>query len=262
MVMALLSVGARAAGDASDVLACVRGNVPSGPTVSTVEVTTTDPAAEQSNTLAGRIVAARRSSDEQGESRLWAMLRVDKPERLKGAAYLVREVGNKLRDEMFVYLPAVGRVRRITGSFANKPLLGTTFSYFDFKQIWNAFGDLTPVALGESADKARIHGRSVSKLHLHTQPDTEIDYGTVAVWVDRESCLPLRVDFKSDGQVIKRFTVPKGGIAQSDGRRYLSRIRMRDLTEDVVSVMRIESVNSLDKAAQPLFDPESFYKQQ
>ena len=46
-----------------------------------------------------------------------------------------------LRDGMFVYLPAVKRVRRVTGTFADGALMGTNFSYFDFKQLQNTFGD-------------------------------------------------------------------------------------------------------------------------
>lgn len=237
----------------------MRGNVPSGPTVSEVEVTTTDRAADESQTLAGRIFAARQRASGDTESQLWAMLRVDDPGHLEGAAYLVREVGNVLRDEMFVFLPAVGRVRRITGSFANAPLLGTTFSYFDFKQIWNAFGDLTPAAVG---DPDEIRGRPVHKLHLTPRPDTEIEYSKVSVWVDRESCLPLRADFKSDGELVKRFTVPEGGIAQSEGRWYLGRIHMRDIVDNVESDMRIENLKTMDEPGGPFFDPETFHQQE
>lgn len=250
---------AQAAVDASEIMACAFGNAPAGPTVSDVTVTTFDPVTEGSRTLSGQFFIARTKGDDATGSQLWAMLRVDKPDYLHGAAYLVREVGGTLRNEMFVYLPAVGRVRRITGSFANKPLLGTTFSYFDFKQIWNAFGDLIPVALAETVT---VNDRPAYKLHFHTRPDTRISYSTIAVWVDKQTCVPVRADFMRDGEVLKRMTVPKGAIAQTDGRWYPGRIRMRDLVNKLESVMRIKNIKSLEGSGKSLFDPETFYRPQ
>lgn len=256
-VFVLLAGSAQAAEDAQAILACMRSNIPTAATVSKISVTTSDPATNASRTLKGRLYIAREPISGQGSPQLWAMLRVIAPKYLHGAAYLVREVGNKLRDEMFVYLPAVGRVRRITGSFANKPLLGTTFSYFDFKQIWNAFGDLIPVALGEEVE---IHGRAAYKLHFHTHPDSRISYDTVAVWVDQKTCVPLRADFMHDGVVAKRMTVPKGAIDRSQGHWYPTRITMRNLVANLKSTMRIGSVKPLDASSASLFDPDTFYR--
>lgn len=256
IMMALCVTSVQAATEPSEILACVFANAPTGPTVSEVTVTTQDPASDASRTLSGKFYVARSAGDGQ-DDQLWAMLRVSQPAYLHGAAYLVREVGDALGDEMFVYLPAVGRVRQITGSFANKPLLGTTFSYFDFKQIWNAFGDLIPVALAKSAE---INGREAYRLHLHTHPDTRISYSTIALWVDQQTCVAVRADFMRDGEVLKRMTVPKGALVQVNGRWYPDRIRMIDLINNLESVMRIENVKSFDDPAASLFDPDSFYQ--
>lgn len=253
----LLASGAQAANDASSILACMRGNVPAGPMVSKISVTTHDPGTDAEQTLSGQFYVAREQAKGASGAQLWAMLRVMKPEHLAGAAYLVREVNNKLNDEMFVYLPAVGRVRRITGSFANKPLLGTTFSYFDFKQIWNAFGDLVPVALSETT---KVNGRSAYVLHFHTQPETRISYSKVAVWVDQKTCVPIRADFIRDDEVLKRMTVPKGAIEHSETHWYPARIRMRDLVNNLVSVMHIKDLRSLEEDKGALFAPDAFYK--
>lgn len=258
LTMVLSAAGARAAGDASDILACVSGNMPSGPAISQIEVTTTDSAADGSQTLAGRIFTARKHTSADAGTQLWAMLRIDAPAHLAGAAYLVREIGNRLTDEMFVYLPAVGRVRRITGSFANAPLLGTTFSYFDFKQLWNAFGDLTPAAVH---DAQPIEGRPTKLLELRTQPESEIDYDIVSVRIDLETCLPLRAEFKSSGEVVKRFTAPTEAITESDGRWYLSEIHMRDLVDNAESELRVRSLKEMDGSGREYFDPESFHDQ-
>lgn len=259
ITMGLVATGVQAADDAASIMACVRANVPSGPTVSEITVTTSDPATKASQTLSGRLYIGRAPASVEGAPQLWALLRVTKPEYLHGAAYLVREVGNRLRNEMFVYLPAVGRVRRITGSFANKPLLGTTFSYFDFKQLWNAFDDLIPVAL---AGTTKINGRPAYELHFHTPDDSRISYSTVAVWVDKQACVPVRADFIRDGAVIKRMTVPQGALAKSDGYWYPTRIKMRDLVDNLQSVMQIKSLRSLEGSGKSLFDPETFYRPQ
>ena len=151
IIAAILAVStpAFAAGDAKlqTVLQCARANIPANLNLREVALRTVDRACK-SSTINARIYAMREQVADDGETRLRAMMHVDAPEFLQGAAYLVRETNDFLRDGMFVYLPSVGRVRRVTGSFTDGALMGTKFSYFEFKQIVNAFRDLTPQLMG------------------------------------------------------------------------------------------------------------------
>ena len=145
---------AYAENSAEAVLACMRANVPASVQLQKLELASTNNIGD-TRTLQGRLFATR----EQGLLR--AMLRLDAPRNLAGAAYLVRETEDYLRDGMFVYLPAVQRVRRVTGTFADGALMGTDFSYYDFRQLQSAFGDMQAVLEAPLEIDGRAPGRLV-----------------------------------------------------------------------------------------------------
>ncbi|HVT35504.1 MAG TPA: outer membrane lipoprotein-sorting protein, partial [Nevskiaceae bacterium] len=145
LMLALCSVAARADEGADQMLKCMHANVPPTLRVQQIELTVTGREGDDRK-LTGRLYAA---PDAQG--RLQAMLKIDAPADLAGAAYLVHESDDYLKDGMYVYLSSVKRVRRVSGTFADGALLGTHFSYNDFRQLQTAFAG-TPATLEAGED--------------------------------------------------------------------------------------------------------------
>lgn len=239
--------------NAAEVLACVRANVPPALRIQDLELTTTDQGGT-AHTLKGRLfVITEKGAAGPGEAR--AMLRVEDPPQLAGAAYLVRETDDYLRDGMFVYLPSVKRVRRVTGTFADGSLLGTTFSYYDFKQIQNAFGDLdatleAPVTIAD---------RAAQVLVFKPRAGTETRYSRVRAWIDQTSCLPLKVDFYEGETLRKQLTTTPGALRQSGGYWHVSESEIVDLKDKSRTRLRILKVNNTKELAGRYFDPNTFY---
>src|SRR3546814_19418383 len=69
-------------------------------------------------------------------------MRISAPGDLAGASYLLRERDNG--DEMYVYIPALSKVRRVSGAAVDGSLWGTDLSFADVKQLGNAFGGSDP----------------------------------------------------------------------------------------------------------------------
>ena len=111
-------------------LACMRGNIPPTVRIQEVEIVSVDRAGGERR-MAGRLYGQRE------DDKVRVMLRIEAPQDLSGASYLIREGDN--RDDMYLYLPAINRVRRITGGSGDGQLFGTDLSYNDVKQIQNAF---------------------------------------------------------------------------------------------------------------------------
>ena len=128
----MLIAGTARAGDAATdkVLDCMRGNIPKIMRIQEFELNAVDPAGGE-RLLRGRLYAQREND------LVKAMVKIKAPADLNNAAYLVRE--GKERDDMFIFLPALNRVRRIMGGSADSPLFGTDLSYNDIKQVQNAF---------------------------------------------------------------------------------------------------------------------------
>lgn len=248
----LVAAPAYAADSAASVLACMRANVPQSLRVRDIELAATDKAGA-TRTLRGRLYAMREKRD-KGEGPLRAMLRIDAPENLAGAAYLLRETDDYLNEGMYVYLPSVKRVRRVKGTFADGALLGTDFSYNDFKQIEGVFADADAIL----EPPAEVDQRAVYVLRLKARPGTVSRYSSVRAWIDQRACVPLKVEFYEGETARKQLSAPPGSLRQSANFWYLPVVEMRDLKEQTKTVLRVIDVNTAEFSSN-YFDPKLFY---
>lgn len=243
-----------ASGKLQSVLQCARANIPSDLNLREVEFTTVERAGQKS-VIDARIYATREKAADIPGGLFRANMQIEAPKALAGAAYLVREAGHGQNEGMYVYLPAVGRVRRVTGSFTDGALMGTKFSYFEFTQLVNAFRDLTPQFKGS----ANIEGRPAYVVGFTPLAAAQTSYTSVKAWFDKQSCLPLRADFSEGETVVKRLSSPASAIKKSGENWYLKQIKMKVLADNTYSVMRVNNVSVDEPFSGYYFDPETFY---
>jgi len=245
---------AAAARDAAQVLACMRANSPPALRAQNVTMEVYE---HQSlvRTLRGRLFVQRDKAAGAAPGVLRANLRITEPGALAGAAYLITQTQDYLHSGMYVYLPSVKRVRRVTGSVADGSLLGTQFSYNEFKQLQSAFGDLQ--ATLEAPET--LDGRSVERLSFRGIDGKEARYSSVRAWIDQQSCLPLKAEFYEGARAAKRLTAPASAIRRDGAIWYLQQLEMHDLRGDAYTRLSTEKA-STGSAAAKLFDPENFYQ--
>ena len=243
-----------AQGDAQKALECMRANVPQRLSVKALELTAFDRAGG-SRTLKGRLYVGR-DKGAGGRDLISASLHVDLPPELKGAAYLVKETDDYLRDGMFVYLPAVKRVRRVTGTFADGALLGTNFSYFDFKQLQNAFSDVS--AKYEGA--ADVNGRQAHLVSFTVLEGAETRYTGGRLWVDKEACVVVKGEFhEAAGRIAKQFGSPPGALRRAGPTWYLAESEMSEPGTGTRSTLRLAKVDTQAAVPNRYFDPNQFH---
>ena len=255
LLLALLAAPAwadDAAPAAQKVMECMRANVPPQLTIGMLELTTYDRVGG-SRQLRGRMFT-RKEPGGQG-SLMTASLRIDGPKEFKGAAYLVRETDDYLRDGMFIYLPAVKRVRRVTGTFADASLMGTNFSYFDFKQLQNAFGDLS--ATVEPAEP--VNGRPAHVLSFKALPGAETRYTRVKAWIDQQACVAVRAEFYEGKRLAKELSSLAGSLQQAGRTWYISEIEMRDPAAGTRTVLRVGKLDAERAPPERYFQPTAFF---
>lgn len=249
----LLIVAAPAFADAGfqKVYGCMRANVPENIRAQEIEFTSNDRAGA-TRVLRGKLVAKR----DQGLARI--SIRITSPANVAGASYLVRErKSGSPEDDMYVYLPSVGRVRHITGAFANGALLGTDFSYADAKIIQNTFTG----ADGKLEAPAEVDQRSTYVLTLTpTQKLKNPSYSLVRMWLDQKTCVPLKADFYQGDKLRKQLTSSASALTQSGKFWYLSQFEMHDLQEGTKTQIKFGNVDGDAKATPMLFDPNNFFR--
>ncbi|HSW13815.1 MAG TPA: outer membrane lipoprotein-sorting protein, partial [Solimonas sp.] len=182
-----------------------------------------------------------------------AMLKIGAPADLAGAAYLMRE-GEKV-DEIYIFVPALNKVRRVTGGSMDGPLWGTDLSYNDLKQVQNSFSD--PNARLEG--KGEIDGTAVQILQFTPQPGQSTRYTTIRAWVEPKSCMALKAEFYEGAVVRKRFSGAPKDLKQAGTTWYLSDMTVADLKEGTQTRIRVTGVAAGKDLADRLFNPGTFH---
>lgn len=247
MLMGLWPLVAASADPALDkVLACMRANIPQSVRIQTIEITAWDRTRGE-RSLRGRLVGTRENE------KLRVMVRIDAPNDLAGASYLVRE-GDK-SDEMYLYLPSMRKVRRITGASMDGQLWGTDLSYSDLKQIQNAFTG----ANVKLEPEAQLGGRRVYVLSLTPRAEDGSRYKTVRAQIDQQTCVALAVEFSDPAGVHKTLTVKPGDLRQSGKLWYAAEADVSDVRNKTHTRLRVVGLSNADNLASRYFNPGTFY---
>ena len=232
------------------VYSCMRANVPDTIRAQEIEFDSTDRTGGI-RVIRGKLTAKR----EDGLARI--SIRITAPTNVSGAAYLVRERAGNPEDDMFVFLPGVGRVRHITGAFASGSLLGTDFSYADAKIIQNTFtGADGKLEAASEVDQRPTHVLTLTPTKKMKNPT----YSLVRMWLDQKTCVPLKADFYQGDKLRKQLTASASALTQSGKFWYLSQFEMNDLKEGSKTQIKFGNVEGDVKASAAMFDPNGFYK--
>lgn len=237
-----------AALDSADaVMSCMRANIPDSVQIKEVELVAVDRGGGQ-RTLLGRLYGLRENNQ------LRAMIKIGAPSDLAGAAYLMRE--REGGDEMFVYVPALRKVRRITGAGVDGSLWGTDLSYGDVKQLNNTF------SAGQSrfVGAGTLMGRPVYLLEATPKSADESRFSAIRLWVDQETCVSLQAEFiEGSGDARKRLQANPEALQRSGEHWYAGEAIMSDLKEGTSTRMRVLGVSSDVDVSGRHFNPTTFY---
>lgn len=239
---------AASAGDPAldQVLTCMRANIPPTVRIQTIEVRAWDRGGGE-RSLKGKLFGTR-----EGD-RARVMMRIDAPQDLAGAAYLVRE--NSTGDEMYLYLPAVRKVRRITGASLDGQLWGTDLSYNDVKQIQNAYSGAAATLDG----KGDHEGRPVHVVTFTPGKEDGSRYKGIRTQVDQQSCVVLLAEFIEPSGVRKTLTVHPRDLKKAGDHWYAGEAEISDLKNGTRTRIRVLGVKTGDELAKRYFHPQSFY---
>jgi len=166
-----------------------------------------------------RLQIVRKESDDPGR----AMLRFLSPEDVRGSSMLVIEHEARA-DDVFLYLPAAARTRRISLAQRYDSFFGTNLTY----------EDLEPKRADDF--EARLVGRSEVDcvrclvIEIRPRPGVESQYDRSEACIDPERDVALRTDYFVDGRRIKRLVVDPRTIDHVDGR-FVPRVARLESTE-------------------------------
>lgn len=125
--------------------------------------------------------------------------------------------------ETRIYLPALGRVRRVAGGQDQDAFFGSDFTY---SEITSLSGDVADDYDTELIDVIEVDG-DYHYIVVGTTDNAEQNYDRIELTISEETLLPTVVNFYRDGEAIKRLTI--SGTEQSGGYTVPSNIVMENL---------------------------------
>ncbi len=166
------------------------------------------------------------------------IMRIQAPPDLRGSAFLMIEREGRSED-LFSYLPALDKVRRITMRAAGGSLFGSDFSYEDMVRLQNLAGSANTVVLADD----EIDGRGVWVVEATPAVDEESEYARVVGYVDKERCVPLKAEFyDAGGAVQKLLTVPPDRVVREGDGWVPMEIAMENKQSGTRSLLTIKEI--------------------
>jgi outer membrane lipoprotein-sorting protein len=155
------------------------------------------------------------------------LIRFLSPADVKGVGFLVRS-----DEEMYLYLPEFGKVRRIASHVKNESFMGTDFSYDDLSS--SGYVD------EYNASIARKNGNTVV-LELLPKNADDTEYSKLLMTVDTSHYLPVQVEF-FDKKGKKWKVMKQEEVVKVSGFWVAKRISMEDLSSKHSTVMEMSDI--------------------
>ena len=136
-------------------------------------------------------------SKNKGEKNL---VRYLEPSRVKGQAILM--LNNA--DDIWSYFPRTNRVRKLATHAKKQKMQGSDFSYEDMGSGDAFIKDYTPKKLQDE----KIEGENCYTLELARNPDSDLSYSRLIMWVVKENFYPIAIDYYDEDdptQKVKRL---------------------------------------------------------
>jgi len=206
------------AAEAGDILARVEAtmNAPKDQ-VATIEMTLRD---ADGNTKVRKLTIKQKGSDLR-------LIKFSSPADVSGVGFLVRS-----EDEMYLYMPEFGKVRRIASHVKNESFMGTDFSYNDIGET-SYTDDYQPTIRDESET-------SVVLELTPTEPD-ESDYSKLLMTVDTTRNLPTKVEFYDKKGKLWKVMIQEE-VEKVSSYWAVKRVTMTDKRKDHSTVMALSDV--------------------
>ncbi|WP_455160466.1 outer membrane lipoprotein-sorting protein [Treponema lecithinolyticum] len=143
------------------------------------------------------------------------------PADVKGVGYLSFSYDDAAKnDDRWLYMPALKKAKRISGSSSQDYFMGTDFTYDDISG--HKIDDYTYTLLAEET----VDGKNCWK--IESVPLKKSMYSKYISWIDKESLVQVKAEFYDEqGTLLKVLTV--SGIEKKDGFWTADKMEMNNL---------------------------------
>jgi hypothetical protein len=219
--------------EAKEVEDCMRKNLPKDTSFQTVVLRRAGADGVVAETRAS--VWWRRGEDGRNQARLL----FSSPDDLRGAGLLLVE--REGANDLFMYLPELRRVRRVTGHMMSGSMFGTDFTYEQIERLQGLAQDATVKRLADGREDAGpvyvLEARPAQK------PGEESQLTRVVSYVAKDTCVPVKMEFYGAGEKPTHVLVADAARVTKEPSGYVPRrVVMKDLKKGTETELVVESI--------------------
>ena len=185
-------------------------------------------------------------NDAQGNSRSVAVFGDPSPASVRGTRFLTLENSNRSNDQ-WIFLPSLGRVRRIAATEGSGSFVGTDFSYDDIASADRRVDLDTHRLLREET----LQGRAcyvIESIPL----ETSYQYSRMIQWVDRENFVTHRVElYDRRGSHVKTLEILE--LREVQGRLSPTITRMTTIAAGTSTTLNVLNLRYDDNIPESVF---------
>lgn len=160
-------------------------------------------------------------------------IKFTEPAVISGTAFLAIERYED-RDEQFLYLPSVRRVRRIAGDQKDRSFVNTDFTYEDLERRKVERDEFK--LLGDGSHL----GRSAWLLERRAKEEDDSQYERSVSWIDKSAFIVLKSEMYKQGNLVKRMEAHE--LKKIDGIWTITDVTMHDLVSNHKTKNRILNI--------------------
>lgn len=186
--------------------------------------------------------------------RMHSIARLLKPPYLRGMGVLNIETGSGGEDS-FVFMPALGRVRRISTAQRSDAFLGSDLTYEDFERL--RAGDFDFLSL----ERVALDGEPVFR--VMARPRQAASYGRVEFAIAASDRAILSSRYFRDGAdaPYRTMDAPRAGQVRSDGHVVPSRLVVRNLARGTRTEVLFHELRISPEIDERIFSAATLEKQ-
>ncbi len=228
------------------VLACMRANMAPAIWSSRIELTAVD-AGGFERRLQGQFYA------DLADQSTSVAIRLSAPADMAGAAYLMKRKRGDTKD-VYVYLPSLGRAKRLSSTVLDGSIFGTDISFNEIALLVTAF-DLAWLDLPKKSE-----GKSFYQVNVWPQAGLSPRYKQIRMQVDQHSCVALRSDLMDTKGSAKLMLIDEKQLQQIGEHWIPSDIEVQDLENGTQTRLKFTDTKQLEKAPSRVLDPNAFWE--
>ncbi|MCK5360146.1 MAG: outer membrane lipoprotein-sorting protein [Gammaproteobacteria bacterium] len=244
VLLLIFPVFAVASDVATEIEACIKKNAPASTAIQHIQLRSEGLMSEED--VLEATVYWKLNAD--GNSNLLAVF--EQPIDISGSKLLFLE--KKPEKEIYLYMPGLFKMRRITSSRISSSMYGMDFSYEDFQWLYN----MLTISGYQQRPEVVIDGESMYVLAVVPADASSSKYEEVITFLDKQSCVVRKVEFyEAGGKLRKELSAVPASVKQVDGLKIPHAFLMRDIKDYSETELFVIAVQIDPAIPDSVFDP-------